>query len=151
VSSAPIPRQPIPLFTGLPGLPVLRSPEPDVKPEFAAVGPAPQGSFVSGSVGGTTQVSGSSYSFSTQGESSGTRRTGRSERSGESRRSRKGKEKIQQLEARVKEQESLLERERQRNRRMLAAIIMRSEGKTLEEAYEELDRQEAEMAQFEQP
>jgi hypothetical protein len=34
---------------------------------------------------------------------------------------------------------------------MLAAIIMRSEGKTLEEAYAELDRQEAEMAQFEQP
>jgi hypothetical protein len=104
---------------------------------------------VSGSVGGTTGVSGSSYSFSTQGESSGTRRTGRSERSGESRRSRKGKEKIQQLEARVKEQDARLEKERQKNRKMLAVIIMRSEGKTLEEAYAELDRQEAEMEQYE--
>jgi hypothetical protein len=151
VSQVPTFRQPIPLFTGLPRLPVLRSPEPEVKPESAAACPAPQGSFVSGSVGGTTQVSGSSYIFSTQGESPGTRRTGRSERSGESRRYRKGKEKIQALEARVKEHESLLERERQRNRRMLAAIIMRSEGKSLEEAYVELDRQEAEMAQFEQP
>jgi hypothetical protein len=149
VSQAPTPRQPIPLFTGLPGLPVLRSPEPEVKPESAAAGPAPQGSFVSGSVGGTTQVSGSSYSFSTQGESSGTRRTGRSERSGESRRSRKGKEKIQALEARVKEQEARMEREKQKNRKMLALIIMRSEGKSLEEAYAELDRQEAEMELFE--
>jgi hypothetical protein len=142
-------RQPIPLFTGLPGLPVLRSVEPDVKPESAAAGPAPQGSFVSGSVGGTTGVSGSSFSFSTQGESSGTRRSGRSERSGESRRSRKGKEKIQQLEARLKEQDARLEKERQKNRKMLALIIMRSEGKSLEEAYAELDRQEAEMEQFE--
>jgi hypothetical protein len=32
------------------------------------------------------------------------------------------------------------------NRKMPAAIIMRSEGKSLEEAYAEPDRQEAEMA-----
>jgi hypothetical protein len=142
-------RQPVPLFSGLPGLPVLRSIEPDVKPESPGAGPAPQGSFVSGSVGGTTGVSGSSFSFSTQGESSGTRRSGRSERSGESRRSRKGKERMQQLEARLKEQDARLEKEKQKNRKMLALIIMRSEGKTLEEAYAELDRQEAEMEQFE--
>jgi hypothetical protein len=154
-SQALVPRQPIPLFTGLPGLPLLRSPEPEVKPESAAAGPAPQGSFVSGTVSGTTGVSGSTYSFSTQAESSGTRRTGRSERSGESRRSRdhkgKGKAKIQQLEAQLRQQASLLEIERQRSRRMLAGFIMRNEGKTMEEALAELDRQEAEMQQYEQP
>jgi hypothetical protein len=155
VSQAPIPRMPIPLFTGLPGLPVLRSAEPEVKPESAAAGPFPQGSFVSGTVSGTTYVSGSTYSFSTQAESSGTRRSGRSERSGESRRSRdhkgKGKAKIQQLEAQLRAHASMLEAERERNRRMMAGFIMRSEGKTMEEALEELDRQEAEMLKYGQP
>jgi hypothetical protein len=54
---------------------------------------------------GLQGVSGSDFSFTTEGESSGTRRTG-TERSGESKRSRdykgKGKAKIQQLEADLK-------------------------------------------------
>jgi hypothetical protein len=45
----------------------------------------------------------------------------------------------------------MLEAERERNMRMMAGIIMRTEGKTIEEAYEELDRQEAEMLKYGQP
>ena len=74
--------------------------------------------------------------------------------SGQSRRSRdpkgKGKAKMHQLEAQLKEQSDRMAAEKVANRRMLAMIIVRTEGKTIEEAYDELDRLEAETSAYEQ-
>jgi hypothetical protein len=143
---------PIPRF---PGLPVLsagpESRQSPLGPGSSIGGPEfPQGSFVIGSgipgPSGTAGVSGSDFSFTTEGESSGTRRTGKTERSGESKRSRdykgKGKAKIQQLEADLKA-------EREKTRRLMAMFIARTDKISLEEAYEELDRQEAMMEEQE--
>jgi hypothetical protein len=111
----------------------------------------PQGSFVLGGAGipgpsRTVGASGSEFSFTTEGESSGTRRTGKTERSGESKRSRdhkgKGKAKIQQLEADLKA-------EKEKTRRLMAMVIARTDKISIEEAYKELDRQEALMAEQE--
>jgi hypothetical protein len=144
---------PIPRFPGLPVLSAGPAVESESMGPGSSIGGArfPQGSFVLGGTGipgpsRTAGVSGSEFSFTTEGESSGTRRTGKTERSGESKRSRdhkgKGKAKIQQLEADLKA-------EREKTRRLMAMVIARTDKISIEEAYKELDRQEALMAEQE--